>query len=389
MTATPIINQPSDIATLINIIAVNEHPMLLPINKSKFDLKYNTLRGRRKLEKILKKYVSFYIPERDKSDYPRKREKVMKIQMSKEQKDAYFDAETKSLKKKTLHDVSVDVNSDNIDKPTNTNQILLNRFLSATRQISNTVKGKENSPKIKAIAKYISEHSLPAVVYSNFMDNGLKPLNRLLKKNGFKTETFTGDLNPKKRKAILTDYNNKKIDVLLISSAGAEGLDLKRTRQIHVMEPHWNDPKIRQVVGRAIRYRSHFDLPENQKRVDVVHWISTIPGATRFAKQVAEKKEKLKSKKKTSKRKKFSKRKLKSKNDNATENNLGISADEFLHNMSMEKRKKNKKYLEILKKVSYESLSGNRNQSKKKELKKSKNKTKKRIQKGGFVDNYD
>ena len=106
------------------------------------------------------------------------------------------------------------------------------------------------------------------------------------------------------------------------------------------MEPHWNDPKIRQVVGRAIRYRSHFDLPENQKRVDVVHWISTIPGATRFAKQVAEKKEKLKSKKKTSKRKKFSKRKLKSKNDNATENNLGISADEFLHTMSMEKRKK-------------------------------------------------
>ena len=32
----------------------------------------------------------------------------------------------------------------------------------------------------------------------------------------------------------------------MISSAGTEGLDLKNIRQIHIMEPYWNEIRIKQ-----------------------------------------------------------------------------------------------------------------------------------------------
>ena len=64
------------------------------------------------------------------------------------------------------------------------------------------------------------------------------------------------------------------MDVILISSSGAEGLDLKNTRQIHIMEPHWNIAKINQVIGRGIRYKSHESLSKNQRLVNVYYWIS-------------------------------------------------------------------------------------------------------------------
>ena len=43
------------------------------------------------------------------------------------------------------------------------------------------------------------------------------------------------------------------------------------------MEPHWNEAKIDQIIGRAIRYKSHFDLPLPDRNVKVYRWISIFP----------------------------------------------------------------------------------------------------------------
>jgi ERCC4-related helicase len=72
-------------------------------------------------------------------------------------------------------------------------------------------------------------------------------------------------------------YNKGKYKVLLITSAGSESLDLKNTRQIHIMEPHWNESKIKQVIGRVIRYKSHVSLPEEQRHVMIYRWCSVFP----------------------------------------------------------------------------------------------------------------
>ena len=44
--------------------------------------------------------------------------------------------------------------------------------------------------------------------------------------------------------------NGDTIKIIMISSAGSEGLDLKNIRQIHIMEPYWNEVRVKQVIGR-------------------------------------------------------------------------------------------------------------------------------------------
>ena len=99
-------------------------------------------------------------------------------------------------------------------------------------------------------------------------------MSNLLTENKITNFSFTGSKTDIQKKKIVESYNNGEIDVILISSSGAEGLDLKKTRQIHIMEPHWNMAKIQQVIGRGIRYKSHEDLPMTQRLVNVYYWVS-------------------------------------------------------------------------------------------------------------------
>ena len=62
--------------------------------------------------------------------------------------------------------------------------------------------------------------------------------------------------------------------VICITSAGAEGLSLKNVRAVHIMEPYWNNVRLKQVKGRAIRIGSHLELPEDQRDVSIYTYIS-------------------------------------------------------------------------------------------------------------------
>jgi len=59
------------------------------------------------------------------------------------------------------------------------------------------------------------------------------------------------------------------IKVLMITSSGAEGINLKNVRYVHITEPYWHPVRIEQVVGRAQRICSHQDLPEELRTVEV------------------------------------------------------------------------------------------------------------------------
>ena len=90
---------------------------------------------------------------------------------------------------------------------------------------------------------------------------------------------LTGDIDPELRARIIKKYNSPKnhIDLLLISGAVAEGIDLKRSRHVHIMEPFWNYARINQVKTRAIRYESHIDLPKSEQNVQVYIYLSDYP----------------------------------------------------------------------------------------------------------------
>ena len=64
---------------------------------------------------------------------------------------------------------------------------------------------------------------------------------------------------------------------MIISSAGAEGISLTCVRQVHVLEPFWNYVRIDQVLGRAVRMKSHLDLPKEERNVEQYLYVSTLP----------------------------------------------------------------------------------------------------------------
>lgn len=81
--------------------------------------------------------------------------------------------------------------------------------------------------------------------------------------------SITGKLSIKDRKIAVEQYNENKIPVMLISKAGGVGLDLHETRAIIIMDIPWNPSSLEQAIGRVIRYKSHSNLPEYERYVDV------------------------------------------------------------------------------------------------------------------------
>ena len=61
----------------------------------------------------------------------------------------------------------------------------------------------------------------------------------------------------------------EKVKVILISKAGAEGIDFKNIRQIHIMEPWYNMNRIEQIIGRGVRNLSHCNLPFEERNVQL------------------------------------------------------------------------------------------------------------------------
>jgi hypothetical protein len=59
------------------------------------------------------------------------------------------------------------------------------------------------------------------------------------------------------------------IKVFMITSSGSEGINLRNTRYVHIMEPYWHPVRIEQVIGRARRICSHNDLPDDLQNVKV------------------------------------------------------------------------------------------------------------------------
>ncbi len=59
------------------------------------------------------------------------------------------------------------------------------------------------------------------------------------------------------------------IKVFMITSSGSEGINLRNTRYVHIMEPYWHPVRTEQVIGRARRICSHKDLPKALQTVEV------------------------------------------------------------------------------------------------------------------------
>ena len=66
------------------------------------------------------------------------------------------------------------------------------------------------------------------------------------------------------------------IKIFMITSSGSEGINLRNTRYVHLMDPYWHPVRSEQVIGRARRICSHKDLPLALQTVEVFVYLMTF-----------------------------------------------------------------------------------------------------------------
>jgi len=287
-------NHPSEIAELVNTASGN--PLLG--NEKEFRSRYiherrvapglmGRLLGRKpgiveepknlkQFKDIASKYVNTFTGDEEyKKHIPVVEREVRRVEMSQDQNKIYdytFDKVPAWVKWKIKHNLPT-------SKAESRN---INAFLIGARQASNSTEpfgSIHETPKIRALMSDIlhgSKHdpNFKSVVYSNFLDSGIHPVARALKKHNIPYGEFTGEQKDIERNQMVHDYNKGKLKALLLSPAGGEGLDLKGTKFMGLLDPNWNPEKINQAVGRTARFKSHEHLPELERKVKVVQYLS-------------------------------------------------------------------------------------------------------------------
>ena len=180
------------------------------------------------------------------------------------------------------------------------------------------------SPKFAQIIVDINESPGSVLIYSSFRTvEGLGILSEVLNRQGFKqislkkieneyyftesdifNERYDNkryvifDQDKDKTKLLMNLFNNdfknitnemrkalpkereqlygKLVKIFCITQSGAEGISLKNVRRVLLVEPFWNNVRIEQVIGRAIRSCSHEALPKKDRTVQVFSYIMKL-----------------------------------------------------------------------------------------------------------------
>lgn len=152
-----------------------------------------------------------------------------------------------------------------------------NSFMSKMRCASNSI---EPSLKCQILLKIVEDalsRREKVLIFTDFIEAGIDIISRKLSSRGIVYRAITGKTKPITRKNIVTMYNRDEILVLLISSAGGEGLDLKGVRHVIPYEKNWNIARMEQYIRRAIRMGSHALLSPKKKNVRVWHLLLVKP----------------------------------------------------------------------------------------------------------------
>ena len=254
LTGTPIDNAPYDVVNLI-AMARGEQPLTA---REWEDL----LRNETRFNDYFGCYISFYSPPR--MDYPSWTTKIDYVPMTPDYFEKYSDVEKNSRLRTRIANSDIEISEKK------------NAFFHKLRQASNGI-----LPNLKAdMAVKIMENGRKTLFYSEYENYGVNIVAKKLDEKGIKYQKITGKIPKGERQAIVNTYNSENPDkpkILLVTKAGREGLDLKGTRQIIILEPGWNPSIVTQIRGRGVRYKSHEELPPEERNVTVYRLLLVKP----------------------------------------------------------------------------------------------------------------
>lgn len=134
----------------------------------------------------------------------------------------------------------------------------------------------EEPLKFKGILDMYLANNESTVVYSGFLESGIKLFIKYLKSKNIKYKFYQPDLSADKRAQLLVDFKNLKFKLLLLHPDSYEGIDIKGAKQFHILEPIANYYKKEQLFARVYRLNSHTHLPKNQQNVKIYIWACSI-----------------------------------------------------------------------------------------------------------------
>ena len=167
------------------------------------------------------------------------------------------------------------------------------------RQIANSVgmgrrmslsESAKKTPKVQRILDDTAEHLRSnadgkVVLYSNLVRGGIDVLSAGLKDRGIDHAIFVGKgtevgknrITSKIRDLGISDYKAGKKKVVILSGAGAEGLDLPNTTAFFSLDGHFNPEKILQAEARGRRLGGQSHRPPEQRKLDVRRYRAIAP----------------------------------------------------------------------------------------------------------------
>ena len=234
LTATPFVNITYDIENLLAILDGRN-----PISRKNFQTVES---NKDNSDDYFRNRISFYKRIFDDADFPEKRQKYLYTTMTEEEK------------KQTLTVL-------------NSKDPSTKAYYSVARQLTNTM---GNFKKLRLVVDTIKKSkNSQNIIYLAFVENGVNKLKDLMDKENMNYRVVSGEEGATEKQKSVNMYNNGEVNNMIITKAGAEGLDLKNTTNLFVMDMPWNEATREQVIGRGIRYKSHIALPIKKRFVNV------------------------------------------------------------------------------------------------------------------------
>jgi hypothetical protein len=136
-----------------------------------------------------------------------------------------------------------------------------------------------NAGGIEAFALALEEHGFENASGKQMLAN---PSGETTHKQG-KYALLSSDLTPTELSRLLSRLRSPSNDirVILASPLVSEGIDLKRIRQIHILDPWYNMSRMEQVIGRGLRTCSHAGLPVEEQNCTVYLHICRFEDSSR------------------------------------------------------------------------------------------------------------
>lgn len=286
LTGTPMVNTPYDIQTLMSM--VNQLPIVSLLQPDEF---YKLLND----EKQVKDYFScklsiFFNPKvdnREDDPFPEKVDDFLLVYFPENYERAYDKLLNSQNLQATLREIEEDIGKQKVDRlrkllePKNKKKgeddfeddIDGNpkAFFNGVRRLVNIIDDLKVKAVVGNIKKWNDENNKNSrnVIYTGFIDTGVKVLQKEISNNNLSYSLVSGGMGLKQKSEAVEKYNNGEIDILIITKSGAEGLDLKKTTNLYLLDGVWNEALASQIIGRGIRFKSHQDLPLEERKVNV------------------------------------------------------------------------------------------------------------------------